>query len=351
MRTTVVSLLLLALLTVALLASRLPVCSAGTDPPHAPAVRRLLVLDSQRGNPYDEVRTALFAALVRYGYTEGRNLSTTVRFSGNDVREGERILQEELKKPYDVVFVGGTAATLSAKNVLYGKPQPVVFASPTDPVGIGVIRDFSGKPAANFTGVCYPVPVKARLKFIRRLMPKAHTFGLIYADMPQSHSYNSWIQNLLKNDREFKDIKVIFRSVPLVKGENGDRVMAARAKKLIEELDAKVDAYIKPCDQMGTRSNFSEVVFSTSKRPLIGLVRDDVMGKWGATATIYPSHESIGSQSARMIRDLFAGKKTADIVPEWPHQYGVAVDLTKARRFRIEIPVELLQLAGENIVR
>jgi len=255
-----------------------------------------------------------------------------------------------LTSGYDVVFVGGTAATVSAKNTLYGKTQPVVFGSPTDPVGIGVIKDFSSRPEANFTGVCYPVPVKARLKFIRSLMPKATTFGLIYADMPQSHSYNAWIANLLKNDPEFNDIKVLYRAVPLVTGEDGDRVMAEQSKRHIEELDAQVNAYIKPCDQMGTRKSFAEVVFQTSRKPLIGLVKDDVMEGWGALATIFPSHESIGRQAGRMIKELFEGKKTGDILPEWPAKYGVAVDLGKARLFGMDISVELLQLAAENIV-
>ncbi len=328
-----------------------PALSANNATSNNAKTFRLLILDSQKGNPYDEVRTSLLKALANHGYKEGKNLKTTIIFSGNDIKGGEHILNDELKNPYDVVFVGGTAATISAKNALYGKTQRVVFGSPTDPIGIGVIKDFNSRPVANFTGVCYPVPVKTRLKFLKRLMPKAKTFGLIYADMPQSHSYNRWLDNLLKNDPEFKDIKIIYRSVPLVTGENGDKAMAANSKKHIQELDSKVDAYIKPCDQMGTRSNFSEVVFNTSKKPLIGLVKDDVMGKWGATATIYPSHESIGSQAAVMIKALFEGKKVGDILPEWPRKYGVAVDLQKAKQFGIDVPVEVLQIAGENIVR
>ncbi len=327
-----------------------PALSASTSTSHIHKIFKLLILDSQKGHPYNEVRASLLKALANYGYLEGKNLKTTIMFSGNNVREGERILNDELKNSYDVIFVGGTAATLSAKNALYGKTQPVIFASPTDPVGIGVIQDFNSKPVANFTGVCYPVPVKSRLKFIRRLMPTARTFGLIYADMPQSHSYNKWIEKLLRTDPEFKDIKIIFRSVPLVTGEHGGKIMAVNAKKYIQELDSKVDAYITPCDQMGTRKDFSKMVYSTSHKPLIGLVKDDVMKKWGAVATIYPSHASIGFQAAGMIKELFEGKKISDILPEWPHRYGVALDLNKAKKFGIDVPVELLQMAGENII-
>lgn len=316
-----------------------------------PKTFKLLIMDSQEGNPYNEVRASLLKTLGQFGYVEGHNLKTVVKYSGNDIKAGERILTQEVAKSYDVVFVGGTAATISAKNILFGTSQRVVFGSPTDPVGIGVINDFVSKPNANFTGVCYPVPVKTRLRFLKSLMPKAKIFGLIYADMPQSHSYNKWLENLLKNDPEFKGIKLLLRPVPLVTGENGDRHMAANAKRFIHELDAVVDAYIKPCDQMGTRRHFSEVVYATSKRPLIGLVKDDVMGRWGATAVIYPSHESIGIQTAKMIKGLFEGKRINEITPEWPQKYGVAVDLRKAKQFGLDIPVEVLQMAGENIVR
>lgn len=314
---------------------------------------QLLILDSQQGNPYDEVRAALANSLQKDGYVEGKNLETTLQFMGNDVSAGEGILKRELQRHhYDVIFVGGTAATIAAKHVLYGNmQQPVVFGSPTDPVGIGVITGFTSRPVANFTGVCYPVPIKARFRFIKQLMPDARTFAMIHADMPQSHSYVRWMRDLLEHDPEFKHLKVIFRSVPLVTGENGDRQMAEAAAKHVKALDASVDAFIKPVDQMGTRRNFSEMVHNTATKPLIGVVKDDVMGRWGATAVVYASHQSIGKQAGRMIRELFEGKKVADISPEWPKEYGFAVDLPKTRQFGISVPVEILQMSGENIIK
>ena len=316
-------------------------------------VFKLLILDSQQGNPYDEVRDALAGALKAYGYIEGGNLHTRLRVTGNDAKAGERVLREELKRErYDVIFTGGTVATISARNVLLGDmSQRVVFAAPTDPVGIGVIKDFTGKPFANFTGVCYPVPPRARFKFIQRLLPKARTLGLIYADMPQSRSYNQWVQDLLDSDPEFRELKILYRRVPLITGENGDRLMAEAAIAHIRELDALVDAFVKPNDQMGTRRQFAEIVFKTATKPLIGITQADVMGGWGSTAVIYPSHASIGGQAAQMIKALFEGRNIADIAPEWPKKYGFAIDLPKARQFNISVPVELLQLAGDNIIK
>ncbi len=312
---------------------------------------KLLILDSQSGNPYDEIRLQLIQTLAQLGFKQGENLEIVLHAAGNDAQKGEQILREEVKKGFDVVFVGGTVATIAAKQALLGSKQAVVFAAPTDPVAIGVIDDFISPPKANFTGVCYPVSVKARFRFIHQLLPKAKTLGLIYAEMPQSLSYNAWVRHLVENDPEFKDIRLLFRSVPLVTGENGDQAMAKMAIPLIQELDSQVDAFIKPNDQMGTRRHFSQIIWQNATKPLIGIVKNDVMAQWGATAVVFPSHVSIGHQAAEMIGKLFHGSAISAITPQWPMQFGYAIDLAKAHHFEMSVPVGLLQLAGENIVK
>lgn len=314
--------------------------------------RKLLIVDSQEGNPYDQVRASLLKNLADQGYIEGKNLEVTMHFIGNDIKQGEAILQSEKDNHYNVIFVGGTVATMAAKNILLGdSTQNVVFAAPTDPVGIGVIKDFKSKPFSNFTGVCYPVPVESRLRFIQKLMPNAKTIGLIYADMPQSVSYNKWLTDAIDNDPEFRDLKIIFRKVPLITGEDGDAAMAKLAIAHILELDSQVDVFIKPCDQMGTRKQLANAIYDNATKPLIGLVRDDVMEHWGATATMYPSHDSIGKQSAQMVTAIFEGKSSSDIYPEWPKGFGLAFDMNKTQNFDIEVPTEMLLMAGEDIVK
>ncbi|MEW8505409.1 MAG: ABC transporter substrate binding protein [Candidatus Thiodiazotropha sp.] len=310
---------------------------------------RLFILDSQQGSPYSDVRKSMLDSLREYGYIEGENLQLVFRTAGNDIDKGKAVLSSQTTKNHDVYYMGGTVATVAAKQVLYGKSVPVVFASPTDPVGIGVIDAFNTPPKGNFTGVSYPVPVNSRFRFIRELMPQARRIGLIYADMPQSHSYNAWIKQMLENDPYFEGLEVSFRQVPLIKGEDGDRRMAEMAVPLIKELDSEVDLFIKPNDQLGSRQHFAQTVYAHASKPLIGIVKNDVMQDWGAMAVIYPSHDSMGQQAAVMVRDLFEGKSIKEITPQWPARFGYAVDLTKAKRFGITIPVGLLQLAGENI--
>jgi putative tryptophan/tyrosine transport system substrate-binding protein len=313
---------------------------------------QLLILDSQLGSPYEEIRSAMLDALAEFGYRVGENLHLSRYSAGNDLSRGIDLLQAGRRdsKP-DVIYVGGTVATAAAKEILFGGRDPVVFAGTTDPVGLGVIDDFGHPPKANFTGISYPVPIEARLRFVRHLLPQARRFGLIYADMSQSRSYNAWVERMLEEEPMFADFEILFRSVPLIKGEAGDQQMAALALPLVQELNQRVDAFIAPNDQLGSRREFASQLTKSSRKPLIGLVRNDVMEEWGAVAAVYPLHSSIGRSAGEMVRDLFEGKPISEIEPRSPERFGYAVNLRRAQALGVSVPVGILQLAGENIVR
>jgi len=282
---------------------------------------------------------------------EGKNLHVDSFSIDNDVALGEAILREHLSDGYDVICLNGTVPTIAAKNVAYGDFRyKFVFASVTDAVGVGVIDAFNTTPKANFTGVSCPVPVEERFCFVRRLMPQVKTIGLIYADMPQSHSYRRWVEDLVANDPEFSDLTVVFRQVELVTGEGGNWVMAEKAKEFVRELNPLVDVFLSPSDQMGAQQHFPRAVYETATKPLIGLARDDVMAGWGATASMFTSSRSMGLQSGKMIVELFEGTDIRDIVPEEPANSGIAIDLRKTERFGIAVPDELIEQAGDNII-
>ncbi len=270
---------------------------------------------------------------------------------GNDKAKGVQILQQELGNNYDVIFANGTVITTAAREVAMGQMQyKFVFACVTDPVGVGVIDDFTNPPKANFTGVSYPVPVRSRFHFVHTLMPEAKTFGLIYADMPQSQSYRRWVEDLLANDPEFKDLQVIFRSTPLITGNDGSQKMAEAARPLVVELDPQVDAFISPNDQLGASQYFAPMASGAATKPLIGVQLNDVMKGWGATMSIYPSHAQEGAQTAVMIKRIFQGEPISSIIPEPPKEFGYTFDLKKTEQFGIQVPVDLIQLAGDNII-
>ncbi|MBI4976312.1 MAG: hypothetical protein HZC28_02460 [Spirochaetes bacterium] len=315
------------------------------------AQKKILVIDTQKTGWPAEAAAARKKFLDANGFVEGKNLNVVSYSVENDEAKATTLLTEELPKKYDVIVLNGTIPARAAKKVAYGKPQPFVFAGVTDPIGVGLIADFKNPPAANFTGVSFPVPVKSRLAFIKQVMPNIKKIGLIYADMPQSHSYKGWIDEALASDPSLKGIQVIYKMVPAFTGETGPQQMADAAKVYVKEIDSQVDLFISANDQMGVSKQFPMMVFQNATKPLCGLGRGDVMDGLGATIAIFPVFDTFGVQSGRMIAELLKGKKVSDLIPEWPKQNGVAFDLGKAKKFGISVPVGLLEMAGPNVVR
>lgn len=310
-------------------------------------VYRILIVDSQKGEPYESVRKSMLEELDRLGYKPGKNLSVKHYSIGNKEGATRSIWDSESHLSYDVIFLNGTVAAEGFKKLAFGNMKyKFVFGAVTDPVGEGLIDKFDAPPKANFTGVGYPVKIEERLRFIRQVMPAARKIALIDADMPQSRSYRKWVEEALKLP-EFKDLQVIFRSVEFVRSEEGHRRMTELAKRHVLELDAQVDAYMTPNDQMGVQQPFAEMVYKTGTKPLVAVSKKEVTDGWGATMAYYPDQEASGRMIAGMIKLLFEGQPMQAIPPRWP-QGGYAFDLNKARKFKLNIPPKLLETAQKS---
>jgi putative ABC transport system substrate-binding protein len=284
----------------------------------------------------------MLKTLAAQGFVQGRNLEierhSLKQFEGT----AENIWKYRDGPRFDVVYIAGTiAAKAFAPITRRATNSRFVFASVTDPVGLGLVDDFGVPPTRNVTGVSFPVPVKDRLRFIRRLMPNVHTIGMIYGEMPQSISYRGWLEQLLAGDPEFKDLKIIYRSVEFVRGDNGTQRMAMLSVPLIKELNSQVDAFLAPNDQMGINPEFSRLMAQYATKPLVGIIEPDAREGWGATMTIYPSLPGMGQQAGKMVARLLAGEPVSAVPAETPARIGVAFDWKLIKRFGITVPPDL----------
>jgi putative ABC transport system substrate-binding protein len=314
---------------------------------------KILLIASEHGDPYQTVIDSMTSELSKFGYIKDKNL--TIKYYSLDNYKGraKSILKQEKDVNYDLIAVIGTVGTIALKEIILDDPnyKKIVFSAVTDPVGVGVIDDFKNPPKHNFTGVAFPVPVKERFSFIKKVMPDVRKIGFIYADMPQSHSYNKWVKDFLKNDLEFKDYEIFFRKVPFVKGKEGIIRMAEESTKYIKELDPKVDIFLSANDQLGLQPLFPKYVYKLSTKPLIGIGKPDVMEHRGATMAIFPTSEGIGRQTANLIKRLLEGASVKEVIPEEVSEFGIAFDMKKVKQFGIKIPEEILMQAGNNIAQ
>jgi len=309
--------------------------------PAAAAPKKILVVETQTTEPYITITGAMLKFLTER-YAEGADIEIDRVSIGQHVGEAKNIWKYHDGAHASVVFVAGTIAAQAMQPYMQAEPQiPFVFASVTDPVGLGLIDGFGVRPPANITGVSFPPPIKERLRFIRRVMPNVRTLGLVYGDMQQSNAYRGWLEHLLAEDPEFKDLHVIFRRVEFIAGDNGTKRMALQAAAVIRELDPQVDAFLAPNDQMGINPAFPEMVVKTATKPLVGVIEPDAREGRGATMTYYSSLPGMGRQAGRMVARLLDGESLSAIPPEIPKDLGVAFDWSLVAKFGLNVPADL----------
>jgi putative ABC transport system substrate-binding protein len=129
--------------------------------------------------------------------------------------------------------------------------------------------------------------------------------------MPQSLSYRAWLEQLLASAPEFKDWKIIYRSVKFVRGDNGTQRMAMQTVPLIEELNAQVDLFLAPNDQMGINPEFARTMAKYADKSLVGIIEPDARAGWGAAMNIYPSLPGMGRQAGKMVARFRSGSSAS----------------------------------------
>jgi len=93
---------------------------------------------------------ALLAALAELGYREGHNLVVDRRFAEGRFDRLSALAAELVALKPDVLFAGGSQATLAASKAT--RTVPIVFVAVSDPVGMGIVKTLR-RPGTNATGL------------------------------------------------------------------------------------------------------------------------------------------------------------------------------------------------------
>lgn len=93
---------------------------------------------------------ALFAALGELGYRDGHNLVVERRFAEGRFDRLSALAEELVALKPDVLFAGGSQATLAASRAT--RTVPIVFVAVSDPVGMGIVKTLR-RPGTNATGL------------------------------------------------------------------------------------------------------------------------------------------------------------------------------------------------------
>ena len=146
----------------------------------AETTRRIGVLMANRSDdPVGQNRLAAFVqGLQKFGWTEGSNVHTEARFSGDDADLCRRYAEELVALAPDVLFANGSLSVAALQRVT--RSVPIVFANIIDPVGAGFVRSLAhpGGNTTGFTSFEYSISGKW-LELLKKLAPQTTRIAVL----------------------------------------------------------------------------------------------------------------------------------------------------------------------------
>src|SRR5262245_24212137 len=121
---------------------------------------------------------ALRRGLQNLGYSEGRNITFEVRYSGGRSERAGEIAGEFVRLGVDVIVTYGTPAVAATKEAT--AVIPIVFAVAGDPIGSGLVASLP-RPGGDVTGLSLQKTDVAdkRLERLREMVPGLRGLAVI----------------------------------------------------------------------------------------------------------------------------------------------------------------------------
>ena len=291
----------------------------------------VFIISSNSGQPYTQIiETFLSTMRANEGRLHRKFVFSVKSLDNHPARLDNKAFAPEMQQAR-YILVNGTIASMKVVELVGAQdPRKFVYCSVTDPVAVGLVGPKAGD-TPHFTGVSFYLDPAERLGFVERLYPHARNLGLVYADMPQSHSYNGWLKQALENGRGGAPLHLVTQEIPFVQGAGGIVRMALLAADAAQRMEPLVDVFISPNDQLGLNSAYYETLGRVIRKPLIGIGVTDARADSGATASIAPSFAGMGRQCANMMLQQMRGTPVAEIPPQAPPEYEVLINMARAR--------------------
>ena len=231
-------------------------------------------------------------------------------------------------EPALIVTVGTIATTTTLAEAW---PVPIVFSMVLYPEQ----SDITQRPGRDLTGVALDVPFEAQFRTLRRLLPDAHSIGVLYR--PDTTA----------------GVVAAARTAAPRHGFTLDAEAAtdpAAAVAAIGRLLGRVDTVLAIADHRIYNAQTTSALILESlrqRKPLLALAPAQVRA--GALASLGCDYSDIGLQTAALIRRLLGGEKPAAIPIEPPRKLLLTLNRRVAAHLGVAIPGEMLSEAAEVV--
>lgn len=218
----------------------------------------------------------------------------------------------------NIIITMGTPITQAAKNLI--KNIPILFVNVTDPITAGI----------DLPGVADRQDLKIFIDFIKKLMPKAQSIGLLYAT---SEANDIALVKMMKNAADLYNMQVLAvpvehaRDIPLRMHLFNNKVDLIYVG-VSGTIQPSLPAIVKEADQM--------------KIPVFNINEDAVL-KHYVVGSFGLDYRKIGLHAVSLIKRVLAGEqaKNIKIIYPDPTDFHGFISKKRAQQFGITIPANL----------
>jgi putative tryptophan/tyrosine transport system substrate-binding protein len=296
----------------------------------AEKMRRIGVLMAiPSDDPEGKSRLAAFVqGLQKFGWTEGSNVHTEARFSGDDADLCRRYAEELVALAPDVLVASTSLSVAALQRVT--RSVPIVFANIIDPVGAGFIRSMA-RPGGNRTGfISFEYSISGKwLELLKKLAPQTTRIAVLrdpgsttsigqFAAIQSAASSSSGIELSVIDSRDVNEIErelAIFGREP-----NGSVIVAGSSSAL---------AHRKLIISLLTRYRLPNI-YSVRYYPADG-----------GLASYGPDAIELHKRAAEYVDRILKGTKPSELPVQAPTKYELVLNLKAAKAIGLEIPSSL----------
>jgi putative ABC transport system substrate-binding protein len=272
--------------------------------------------------------------LLELGYREDTDFILGVRFTQGDLTALSSAARELVQDGVDLLFTSEDEPTKAAQEAT--TQIPIVFASVSDPVGMGLVQSFA-RPGGNITGVTdlsLELGPK-RLEIFRELIP-----GLQRVWFPYD-------VNTASAEAFVRVYRHAARRLGLVLVEQALRTAAEVQAALMQVRQDKVGGMLQP---PAPGLNIPGFILDTAARLGIPAIFNGMFWvEQGGLASYGSDFHETGRQAARLVDKILKGAKPAALPVEVNSKIEFAINLKTAKHLGLTIPPEVLYQADRLI--
>jgi putative ABC transport system substrate-binding protein len=270
------------------------------------------------------------------GYVEGQSVIVEYYWAEGQYERLPALAAKLVEHRVDVIVAPSTPAAVAAKKAT--KTVPIVFATVTDPVGLGLVASLA-RPGGNATGLTIvqsPEIVSKQLEILKEALPNlsrvavlgnpTHPANTLWTGGATAAAESLGVRLQFLEARKVGELESAFRAIT-----------RARADGLLVLPDTMLWA---------ERARLADLVAKSQLPAMFGF-REHVEA--GGLMAYGASIPDLIRRAATFVDKILKGAKPADLPVEQPIKFELVINLKTAKTLGVTIPPSLLLQADRVI--